>query len=1052
MHNKIEMYNIFDSLVEQYKVKVKFKDIGLKYNLLIAFDFLIYVFEEMYKNGDVTNSIKGLNELICGFGNYTKYNNHISKIRHLCKSFSNSDFFYSFISRYRKIDKHIRMFNIDENFSVERNRAYSYTDLAEKVFNNILNSSLAFEDNKKEFFQFNETFTTKGYFINNNQKEEIEFKFIEGNKLKQFVPVDKKKKLFITKEDLTATAELMDSMNSKGYYKERVEKIKFYNYIRKTNRYINEDNIEISGVKNIVGMVGAGKSTLMKVISKICSDKENHKIALVVNNIQEVDSFINELNKYNIKAISLTSYNRRKEHYNKVIKDNISVLEQLHEVAKREHLNNLCLLNVEKKDVHTEINIGEEPCFNIGYNIKEFILRDEIKVTTDKKTICPYIKKCHKFNQYEQLEEASVFVCTPQNLIHSKIPPYIYDRDISVLEFVYGFCDVVIVDEADEVQNTLDNNFAPLGNILEGNNYGWLNTIAANIVGTYVSDSFANLWQKKVLNAIEYVRKINFLIDDKSIQKWLSNFVDSNYLAYSFIKNYKSTINKKMENLLLNDSNENLVVLEEFQKLFFDNKDKFDKTLKTYGLDNESYTVIKKLMVIVLLKCFSNDLKFIMENFEVCSSHFNIKNNNMDISFNKRFAAILPDFPAGNLFKFKITRRESNNWMFLSILNTQKVGRHLLYKMPELFKYSHGVDGPSLVLLSGTSFAGESPVFNINKLPDTIIEGSRSEIEAINKSKALFIPVKDEKGNSYSISGLQGEKRLQAISLVLNGLIEEERYSTFRGKSIIKGQLEVLEKEFEDRNRILLVTGSYSEASFSADFLRKHAKKIGLKDNEIINIVRDGEVTDEYCVNRGNISELGTTNVKMIVAPMTAVGRAHNILNKNNVAAIGTVIFLLRNMINPSDEGYYISYINDDWMKNCSKVKYKKLYTLTKVKYKYRGKLNSLISNSIHLPGYSALLKEDKDRICWTLLAMLVQTIGRSVRGGEKTYCFFVDGKYAPNAAKGDVENDKESVLVNIVNLLKPYFENNDTPEAQAVQKLYEPFYNMLSNINGIEF
>ncbi len=71
---------------------------------------------------------------------------------------------------------------------------------------------------------------------------------------------------------------------------------------------------------------------------------------------------------------------------------------------------------------------------------------------------------------------------------------------------------------------------------------------------------------------------------------------------------------------------------------------------------------------------------------------------------------------------------------------------------------------------------------------------------------------------------------------------------------------------------------------------------------------------------------------------------------------------------------------------------------------------------------------EDRDAVHWDIIVSLWQAIGRLIRGKANAQVFWCDAKFAPNSAKNEDGKDDtaaSSILVGMVNLLRPYFENN---------------------------
>lgn len=1013
---------------------------------IVEFDLILYVFNKIIKKGILKNSIIGLSELLNGYYTNKDFDRYLSKIRYICSKFSSDSYTLYVTEEYKQLDKHIRMFNIKDDSSIELNTTYRFKDNAIYNFEILLSENISFNKNKKIFFNMQDEFEEKAYFIYDNQKLSVNLDNMGINNFEKFCPRYKKERIEISLTEIINTAKEMDKIYPNNNYENRVKNIIFHNLELSNKEYIKDDKLTLNGLKHIVGMVGSGKSTLMKVISKIC-DKKGYKIALIVNNIKEVDNIIQELNLYNVNATALISLNNRKEHINKIIPKENSVLDRLKNISNRPYLNNICLLNGAKEDKSISIEIGEEPCFNLGNKVEDIKSQFNNQYRLDKNLICPYINECPKFSMYKNIDDYSVYVCTPANLVNSNMPKHLYSEQISVLNYIYSKCDLVIVDEADEVQSTLDSIFAPINQLLDGSDLGWLNKLCQNIIYKYPKDSFSSLLKDRINKSIRYAEAITRISEKKSLNTWIEGFIDEQSLIELFYKEYK--ISLKDIDILCENNDKNIKYIEEIYDYYYYKQDNIlNDHIKKFNINISDNDMVDKFIFILVIKLFDLNISFVLKNIQICIHSFELEEEKMFYNITNEFQNILTNFPAGNFIKYKIDRKNNKSWIKLSYINTEKMGRDLLYKLPYLYRYTYGIEGPCTVLLSGTSYAGKSPVFNINRFPDTIIEGELKEFNAINESEAYFTPQKDSEGMAYNISGLRGEKRLENIKNICNKLSKPDPNEEYGENSFLNMILKKLKYEFKNRTKILIVVGSYEEAKYTSEILRSNAETIGIDKNKIINVVKDGEIFNkEISINRGEINTIGNKDVNIIVAPIPAIGRAHNIMNDDNIAAIGAVIFMVRYMINPMDESYYISYINDLYQRDKENFKDISLEDIRNRKYIYRRKLNEKIKESVSDKGYLYLLPEDKDRICWTILSILVQTIGRCVRGGAKTYCYFIDGKFAPNLSVGDKENEDESILYRCVNLLEPYFKNKQDAEGYVIEKLYKPFYLMLKNI-----
>ena len=205
-------------------------------------------------------------------------------------------------------------------------------------------------------------------------------------------------------------------------------------------------------------------------------------------------------------------------------------------------------------------------------------------------------------------------------------------------------------------------------------------------------------------------------------------------------------------------------------------------------------------------------------------------------------------------------------------------------------------------------------------------------------------------------------------------------------------------------------------------------------------------------LRRGDVETLATTSAEVLVAPLLAVERGHNILDiDRRHAAIGSIYFLARPNPRPDDLGLAVHAINNwivramdsgefaDWVRDEPTLG----LGARKVRDLARSQWYRVLARSM---AWSRL-GDDREQVTWDLLVLIWQVIGRSVRGAVPTRVAFVDAAFSPNLAAGQPDTPETSLLHSIHAVLRPYF----TPDAQVpaadrriVRALYRPMWTAL--------
>ena len=201
--------------------------------------------------------------------------------------------------------------------------------------------------------------------------------------------------------------------------------------------------LSIHEVVNIVGMVGSGKTTLIKTLCYYFS-KFSKKVVVVLNSVNDVVNMYQDLRRYNINVVPLIGKGEQEKHINTLIKNRQMYLDE--ETSK--FLATPCILNGACDNETEALTYDERPCFNLK---------------SDKKYICPFFESCPGALMLREASSATVVVTTVAGLAASRIGT----QKILFFEHVINQADVVLFDESDRVQKTLDDFFAPNISFLE---------------------------------------------------------------------------------------------------------------------------------------------------------------------------------------------------------------------------------------------------------------------------------------------------------------------------------------------------------------------------------------------------------------------------------------------------------------------------------------------------------------------------------------------------------------------------------------------------------
>lgn len=814
----------------------------------------------------------------------------------------------------------------------------------------------------------------------------------------------------------------------------------------------------INGRFNLVGPVGTGKSTLMEVLA-VWNAQNNHHVTLIVPDVIDQLKRAQLFIRLGIKAAPILGVSNRQNHLNRLhracLVDNPDhVITQNHEGFQWVSIG--CALNDQFKNLFNAP--GEYPCLSL-YKKDE----DTKKL---KRFACPLFSICPTHKAARDLVEAEIWLATPASALYTKVPVQINQENLRYGELIYRHSDLVIWDEVDRGMVYLDSVFSPNEELI-----GFLDELrnkVAEILGKtrrfHLQDKLIDSWNTTHRNLQGTTDKVIHLLlrpGSQSLRDWLKSFgsffseltlFDSiaKELCQGKAKEYEELIDK-LKGYLQNEQNQyqgEYKILNNVTKDLISDEDIEDanQILKHWLASNKKVFVdwddsqwkeiLEKLQLALLFFSLSQNLQRVLGKFNLVD---NILKTGMDTSnlLNKPpldFDPVIPISPQGNILGYQYKNKS------LRFFKCKGVGRWITLHFHKLYE-NEGVVGPNVLLMSGTSWANVSPGFHLQVPVDGILKPNQTIVETIVKGSQFFLKTfsysnsNQEKQDQIVVSGLQGQARISALQELIKQLAQP---SSLTKLSLLEVERDSLP---EGRRRILLLTGSYSEAELVNQFLVNEIRPDW--KGQVVRLVPDNteesEINPEFeSLRRGNVEDFPKINQAWIlVAPLLALERGHNILNEFDQAAIGTCYFLVRIHPTPDDLNLCVQMLNRWTIDNLNDINKLQswchnnldLITLGTALRKEAFREWSRILNTPLI--FSTLPLPYKKALAWNIIVVLNQVIGRLNRGGCPARVYFCDAKFA-------------DLLPFLCQELKPYFEsssNKSAIEKEIAQALYSNFY-----------
>jgi hypothetical protein len=841
----------------------------------------------------------------------------------------------------------------------------------------------------------------------------------------------------VTLADLLRTAEGLDQREAElgltsRRWAERIKNLELSGAHPEAGYHLT-DVLTLDGLFHLVGMLGAGKSSLIWVLTVHLAQHGRH-VSVVMTTVVETLRFAQWLRQMGVRAAPVLG-RKRADHARKYgMAESEALSEERLFVPKTVHppaidwLVAPCALS---GALHDPIPPGEEPCDSL----KQIVDGEEKTFRCPLKPICPVHRAAR------EAVDAQVWVVNPQSLLYSAAPDGVGGSATRLLEAVYRLSDVVIVDEADSVQVRWDTTFSP-SDPMVGSDNAFLDWLRERLTlhsrgrkrsraGEATFNRLTNLEDQTNILANHAYR---LLQKHKGVKSWVAgrqhtpsslSYRLAEWLVKAFVETRDKVSQKRHTDALKT----------EIQRLMEDDKRHSDHPLAGWvsrllanpsgdrGLTRElrqwvmtrfnlraNHTMLGKAahrldMVLTLAA--------LIRRFNRITSHEAWIEQELgrfdggDFLPSETVCALMPTPPLDNPLGLRLIVQGTTDGGAFYLSQSRGIGRWLLLNLSRLYEDQYGWVGPHVLLTSATSWLPGSTQFNLKRPPDAILRPARPAMPDITLT---YHPVMHrDKAIRISGGGSEGQK-YNNLRAMVKGLAE----SAPGVHSLIEQELNHwVTRDPKAPRRVLLVVNSYDQSKVVLETM----EAIPAFKGRVLRLVADDEtITDDapYLHTR-KVESLLEYNAEVLIAPLMAIQRGFNILDEHHGALLGSVFFLVRPYPPPDDLSQHVLAVNDWLMQRLEPDgrtlhKAQTLGTLRHVRQSamgmWRKRLQARTFNGMDDDIYAAFLRDH--------FVPIWQTIGRLIRGGKDARAFFVDGAFAPSDGVRHLLRDWHAMLKNL--------------------------------------
>lgn len=947
------------------------------------------------------------NYSLIGKLNHMKETAFLQRARLVLRQCSSKQRWKKLLEEYRRVPENIRLFKFIEEDDILKSACNGNIEV-------VTNRRAVYIDHIKNYSYTSKTnYADKGeytFYLESNEPKNVHVNIPHHEPAISLSTEPKlsRESIKISINDLISSAKEMNETDHNDYCYQAIQT----NVVKEVvnNKVITAEMIDIHNVVNMVGMVGSGKSTLMKVLSYHLA-KRGKKIVIVLDTVSDTLQMYRYFRKFGILTSPLIGSGERTKYISQISRPGEKFLDSEYS----EYLTGSCIL-AGMSDTQGESPLwGKEPCRKLSSKNKTYN--------------CPFIDTCPAKKMYRDVLTSNIIVTTAQGLAAVRNP---VDNRLFI-EYVLEQADLVIFDECDNVQHILDEFFAPATDFdnftkdMASHCAEYMELGAAKID---VEDENAKYYNDLCMTSTPKARRLREMIQS----------INDNW-KYTLRETFSSmTLYKK----LVSDSNDTkspklklspkaLTILETvmgevdddtFEDILTyakdpDDADIFEKRLTKWLSNNDCDTDPKLISHIKLYILFSQfdqyiqsldaaysflpeDYKNEMELFNFLQSHFASQQK------------LLPSSPMGNLMGMKNDRRKG-----LQLYKQYAFGRALMTKMPWLKLTDDGKPlGPHILLLSGSSWADGCLEYHVNVPVKYILDFH------VNDSW------KREKLSNTAIFDLN-------TGIFVSGSVPEDRIENI--KKIIGKIKDNINAELRSDDKILMIVNSYNEAKATAEHINKQ-----FKDEPCAYMVSNDDednADSKHNIRRGDVAAFDKHSARILLAPAKAIERGYNIVNEKGHSSFGSVFFLVRPMAVPDEISAKCAKLNG--LVEREFIRDSKLYTLNG--YLKADKIRAYASKQWHIMEEQArktLSNLDDTRrtdITAGLFVLILQIFGRLARitdaNRRAPRVYFADGAFHTSPKN----LDGYDVLYEI----KSYLETlmNDPSCCEIANTLYGPFY-----------
>jgi len=893
--------------------------------------------------------------------------------------------------------------------------------------------------------------------------------------------------------DLRALAEQLDAEDRAENRPSRSWSTRMLRLLAPVGGELREvSELDLSDLKHLIGLPGSGKTTLIQLLCVLLA-RTGRRVAVFFTSIEVAREYLEILRTYDVITAILvgrsgyTHLRHANELAELIAGDGDGGFARTRKGVELFATN--CPLPAFAQPWPTDWPLGEAPCESIR------------EVGSDADHLCPAWELCGRVKNQRLLVNASVWLGHVLSA-DTTVPAHTSEERLRYFELIAETFDLVIVDECDATQKSLDE-YGSLTLHFTGDNDS-LHAELQRMTGLLVANRTrategmlslafrANEFERRTLHFLAEIRR---LAADARGQRIARDYADklltTNYLLHEMLRaTGRDTAFDRTALSALSDLWEGVM----YQSFFarggvsptWRNAEQYasslglsvaeanacwmrlTQALQRYLLRDYSAAMREDIEVVAatlaqVIGVSVDDLRhhaglLVTVGFTIASYQHLAKSarplvQRGELVGEDRSAYVarasrelrehVPRSLLGTFSAVRYRRAADGSGYEIDYLVLDLTTRLLLHRL-------HEIGSAHVLLASATSWLEDSSEYHVAKRPDYVLAPDRDQVGDVRLYvRSLRHPVT---GKPLFFSG-SGEERDGNLRRMVTALARPEL-----------GDLSELERAalaittpLGRPRKVALVVNSYEQVRLVVDQLYDVSPSLGPRARGVLRELPKDATRARY-VLRGQVEALGDDEgIDIVVFPIMALGRGVNIVyrtddSEDGVGAIGSVYFLTRPHPGVGDLSLMTSLIaRETFALDQADLRHLSLAEARAHYEAQRRRLYKRVANLLaRAMSASRLDTETLTTFTANLLVPILQTIGRGMRKGAPVRVYFVDAAWAPQSAEDRAETTRSSLLVIMRDILNRCLDHPDPDLRGVYNALYGVFRSAFNDIVGL--